>query len=56
VLRNPQHTDPQKVTANNNLPNYDLLRVDILLTWTGANGRQRSRQSSEIFGHGNIGQ
>ncbi|HEY3603003.1 MAG TPA: prepilin-type N-terminal cleavage/methylation domain-containing protein [Chthoniobacterales bacterium] len=56
LLRNPQHTDPQEVTANNNLPNYDLLRVDILLTWTGANGRQRSRQSSEIFGHGNIGQ
>jgi hypothetical protein len=56
LLRNPQHTDPQKVTANNNLPSYDLLRVDILLTWTGANGRQRSRQSSELFGHGNIGQ
>jgi prepilin-type N-terminal cleavage/methylation domain-containing protein len=56
LLRNPQHTDPQIVTQNNNLSSYDLLRVDILLTWTSANGRQRSRQSSELFGHGNIGQ
>ena len=55
-LRDQQNTTPSKISQNNNLPNYDLLRVDILLTWTGSNGRLRSRQSSEIFGHGNIGQ
>jgi hypothetical protein len=56
IVRDLQHNSLQKVSANANLPSYNLLRVDILLTWTGANGRQRSRQSSEIFGHGNIGQ
>jgi prepilin-type N-terminal cleavage/methylation domain-containing protein len=55
-LRDKNNATPSKISQNNNLPNYDLLRVDILLTWTGSNGRLRSRQSSEIFGHGNIGQ
>jgi Tfp pilus assembly protein PilE len=31
-----------------------LLKVDILLTWTGAGGRSRSRQLSSVFGIGNI--
>jgi len=35
---------------------YDLLKVDILLNWTGPNGRPRSRDLSAIFGKGNIGQ
>lgn len=35
--------------------NYDLLRVDIQLSWTGANGRSRNRASSSIFGKGNKG-
>jgi prepilin-type N-terminal cleavage/methylation domain-containing protein len=35
--------------------NYDLLEVDILLTWTSADGRARSRKLSSIFGKGNIG-
>ena len=56
LQRDSQHANPQKVSENVNLPNFDLLRVDILLTWTSANGRVRSRQSSELFGHGNIGQ
>lgn len=55
-LRDKNNTTPSKISQNNNLPNYDLLRVDILLTWTGSNGRLRSRQSSELFGHGNVGQ
>jgi prepilin-type N-terminal cleavage/methylation domain-containing protein len=55
-LRDKNNATPSKISQNNNLPNYDLLRVDILLTWTGSNGRLRSRQSSEIFGHGNVGQ
>jgi len=54
--RDLQHSGPQKITENTNLATYNLLRVDILLTWTSANGRARSRQSSELFGHGNIGQ
>ena len=56
ILRDLGHNTLQKVTENTSLPNYDLLRVDILLTWASGNGQQRSRQSSEIFGHGNIGQ
>jgi len=35
---------------------YDLLKVDILLNWTGTDGRPRSRDLSAIFGKGNIGQ
>jgi Tfp pilus assembly protein PilE len=35
--------------------NYDLIQVDIKLTWTGANGRSRSREMTSIFGRGNIG-
>jgi type II secretory pathway pseudopilin PulG len=56
LYRDFQSSGPHKVTENTNLPNCDLLRVDILLTWTSANGRPRSRQSSELFGRGNIGQ
>jgi type II secretory pathway pseudopilin PulG len=56
LYRNAQSSGPHKVTENTDLPNCDLLRVDILLTWTSTNGRQRSRQSSELFGRGNIGQ
>jgi type II secretory pathway pseudopilin PulG len=35
--------------------NYDLLKVNIQLSWTGANGRTRSREIASIFGRGNIG-
>ena len=35
--------------------NYDLIQVDITLTWTSANGRQRTRELSSVFGKGNIG-
>lgn|SRR5689334_16678533 len=56
LYRDAQSSGPHKVTENTNLPNCNLLRVDILLTWTSANGRLRSRQTSELFGHGNIGQ
>jgi hypothetical protein len=56
IQRDPQNQNGKKVTENANLVNYNLLRVDILLSWTSADGRQRSRQSSELFGHGNIGQ
>jgi prepilin-type N-terminal cleavage/methylation domain-containing protein len=37
------------------VPQYDLVKVDILLTWTSTNGRGRTRNLSSIFGKGNIG-
>jgi prepilin-type N-terminal cleavage/methylation domain-containing protein len=34
---------------------FDLLKVDILINWTSADGRPRSRDLSALFGKGNIG-
>jgi len=34
---------------------YDLLKVDIQVTWTSSNGRIRNRELSAVFGKGNIG-
>jgi hypothetical protein len=58
LLRNSQYPSCQIVSNNTNLssPSQNLLRVDILFTWTSANGRSRNRQFSEIFSFpGNIG-
>jgi hypothetical protein len=55
LLRNPQHDTPQTLSNNDNLTNYNLLQVDLLLQWTSANGRTRTRQLSAVFGKGNIG-
>ena len=55
LLRNPQHETPQILSNNDNLTNYNLLQVDLLLQWTSANGRTRTRQLSAVFGKGNIG-
>ena len=56
LLRNPQHSSsPQELSNNDNLANYNLLQVDLLLQWTSANGRTRTRQLSAVFGKGNIG-
>jgi type II secretory pathway pseudopilin PulG len=56
LLRNLQHqSNPQELSTNDNLANYNLLQVDLLLQWAGANGRTRTRQLSAIFGKGNIG-
>ena len=58
LLRNSQYPSCQIVSNNANLsyPSQNLLRVDILFTWTSANGRSRNRQFSEIFSFpGNIG-
>jgi Tfp pilus assembly protein PilV len=47
---------PQVQDHNDTLASsYDLLQVDISLTWTSANGRGRTRDLSAIFGKGNIG-
>jgi Tfp pilus assembly protein PilV len=35
---------------------YDLLKVDIVLTWLSTDGRSRTREVAGIFGKGNIGQ
>ena len=35
--------------------NYDLIQVDIKLSWTSANGRTRNRELSSVFGKGNLG-
>ena len=34
---------------------YDLLQVDVQLSWTSANGRTRKREMTAIFGKGNKG-
>ena len=51
-----QHQGGQTISTNNNLATANMLKVDVLETWTGANGRTRSRQLSSIFGIGNVGQ
>jgi prepilin-type N-terminal cleavage/methylation domain-containing protein len=35
--------------------NYDLIKVDIQVSWTSAGGRVRNRELSAIFGKGNRG-
>ncbi len=58
LLRNSQYPSCQIVSNNANLsyPSQSVLRVDVVLTWTSANGRSRTRQFSEIFGHVDTGQ
>jgi prepilin-type N-terminal cleavage/methylation domain-containing protein len=52
-------TPPGNATLGNSVANlattYDLLQVDVLLTWTSANGRPRTRELATIVGKGNIG-
>jgi prepilin-type N-terminal cleavage/methylation domain-containing protein len=50
------HQSGQYVSQNTNLSSATLLKVDVLETWTSANGRQRQRQLSTIVGIGNVGQ
>ena len=48
---------PQEQQHYDNLATmYDLLKVDISITWTSANGRTRTRDLSAVFGKGNISQ
>jgi Tfp pilus assembly protein PilE len=55
-VRNAQHPTGNNISTNNALvTTYDLIQVNILLTWTGANGRTRTRDLTAIFGKGNIG-
>lgn len=55
-VRNSTYPTGNQVDTNSSLAtNYDLLKVDILLNWTGAGGRSRARDLSAIFGKGNTG-
>jgi hypothetical protein len=53
ILWNSANPNGLDVSVNPNLaPPLKLLKVDILLTWAGPNGRSRSRQLSSVFGIG----
>jgi prepilin-type N-terminal cleavage/methylation domain-containing protein len=55
-LRNSTYqTGHQNSSSSTLATSYDLLQVDIKLSWTSANGRTRQRELSAIFGKGNIG-
>jgi Tfp pilus assembly protein PilE len=49
-----QHAGGQDISVNNNLATANMLKVDVLETWTSANGRQRQRQLSTVVTIGNI--
>jgi Tfp pilus assembly protein PilE len=56
-LRNSTHPTGNQTSTNATLAtSFDLLKVDITLTWTSADGRSRTRELAAIFGKGNIGQ
>ncbi|HWY39595.1 MAG TPA: hypothetical protein VNX27_02255 [Chthoniobacterales bacterium] len=49
-------TSPTLAQSNSSIAtNYDLIQVDIRLSWTSANGRTRNRELSSVFGKGNLG-
>ena len=55
-LRNSSYPGGSQTDTNTSLAtDNDLLKVDILLTWTSANGRTRTRDLASVFGKGNIG-
>ena len=48
--------NPHEQNHDDNLSDqFDLVRVDISISWTSANGRSRTRDLSAIVGKGNIG-
>jgi len=55
-IRNSTYPGGNQLDTNTSLAtDNDLLKVDILLTWTSANGRTRTRDLASVFGKGNIG-
>jgi len=55
-VRNSTYPSGNQTDTNTSLAtDNDLLKVDILLTWTSANGRTRTRDLASVFGKGNIG-
>jgi hypothetical protein len=56
-MRNSSNPTGNQLDTNTSLAtNYDLIKVDIELKWTGTDGRSRTRDLSAVFGKGNIGQ
>jgi hypothetical protein len=56
-VRNSSNPTGNQLDTNTSLAtNYDLIKVDISLNWTGTDGRSRTRDLSAVFGKGNIGQ
>lgn len=55
-VRNASHPTGNLVSSTSNMAsNYDLLQVDIQLSWTSASGRTRQREMTAVFGKGNKG-
>ena len=55
-VRDSGHPTGNLVSSTANMStNYDLLQVDVQLSWTSANGRTRKREMTAIFGKGNKG-
>jgi type II secretory pathway pseudopilin PulG len=53
-VRDSSHTTGNLVSSSATLATaYDLLKVDIQLSWKGANGRTRNRELTSVFGKGN---
>ena len=53
--RNQTYPSGNAIDTNSTLAtNYDLVKVDVLLTWTSANARTRTRDLAAVFGKGNI--
>lgn len=55
-VRNASQPTGNSTDTNSTLAtNYDLLKVDIQISWTAASGRARTRELVAIFGEGNSG-
>ena len=56
-VRDSGHTTGNLVSSNSSLATtYDLLKVDIKISWSGTNGRARQREIASLFGKGNLSQ
>ena len=55
-VRNAANPSGSLITSIANMStSYDLIQVDVQLSWTGANGRTRKREMTALFGKGNKG-
>lgn len=55
-VRNSTYQTGHQNSSNSSLAtSYDLIQVDIKLSWTSANNRTRQRELSAVLGKGNIG-
>jgi len=53
--RNTAHPSGQENSHYDTLAtDFDLLKVDIVISWTSANGRSRTRELQTIVGKGNV--